>query len=102
MVVALIIITQLKNKTQWYVPTISTQVSYHKIALLYCCYVQAPGFFISWEIQETTVSLDFTINLVILCVCVCVFRCVELEERRDYISWRVAEDGGKKTIKKIY
>jgi len=30
-----IIITQLENKTKWYVSTISTQVSYHKIASLY-------------------------------------------------------------------
>jgi len=34
MVIALII-TQLKSKTKWYVSTISTQVSYHKIASLY-------------------------------------------------------------------
>jgi len=27
--------TQLKNKTKWYVSTISTQVLYHKIASLY-------------------------------------------------------------------
>jgi len=32
---------------------------------------------------------------VCVCVCVRVFRCVsvEMEERRDYSSWRVAEDG---------
>jgi len=34
-------------------------------------------------------------NLVMLCVYVCVAP-VEMEEREDYSSWRVTEDGGKK------
>jgi len=34
-------------------------------------------------------------NLVILCVCVCVCF-VEMEKKKDYSLWRVAEDRGKK------